>query len=83
MKTNNTSRIIAGVPLHEWHVSNVIRCYISDCPAFVKRNSVFVEIIPGRVLCINYSNKPTTKDIELLNDKINHLKSINYERFEN
>lgn len=85
MKTNNTSRIITGVPLCEWNVSksNVIRCHISDCLTYIKRNSVFVEIVRGRVLCVNYDNVPTTKDIELLSDKINHLKSICYERFKN
>lgn len=85
MKTNNTSRIITGVPLYKWNVSErgVIECYISDCPAYIKRNSVFVEIAYDRVLCVNYSKAPTTQDIELLGHKINHLKSINYERFKN
>lgn len=91
MKTIKTinSQVVKGYLLGAWwynwglvkNVTEGIKCYIADCPAYIKGNNIFVEIAPERVLCEKFTHIPTIEDIEGMTAKINHLKSINYERF--
>lgn len=89
MKTK-ISQVIKGHPLGSWwynwglvkNVTEGTKCYIADCPAYIKGSDVFIEIAPERVLCEGFKHIPTIEDIEGLTAKINHLKSIDYGRFE-
>lgn len=77
--------VVKPYPIGRWWYAqkqgtlfNIITCYVADCPAVIKGNTVMVELAPNRVLTETFDHEVTLSDLETLTAKVNHLKSINY-----